>query len=145
VGPLEENTKLSRNLQIGAALHHGDKKIDWCEYLDVSPGVETSPKNPDGLNFRIHPSVHVYFVIMYGYLLDGRMRFWTKCFFLGTYFSFRKKKSESCERNTENTIPYGFELHRPSIKCTKLLYKVTKAIIINCAGLHGKIRSMSVL
>jgi len=52
VGPLEENTKLSRSLQIGAALHHGDKKIDWCEYSDVSPGVETSPKNPQDTSIR---------------------------------------------------------------------------------------------
>jgi len=37
---------------------------------------------------------------------------------------------DSIPPKTENSNIYGFELHRPSIKGTKLLFHVTKAIII---------------
>jgi len=50
--------------------------------------------------------------------------------FLFNIFFFPKKKSNRCQCETENSNPYGFELHRPSIKGTKLLFKVVKAIII---------------
>jgi len=42
---------------------------------------------------------------------------------------------------TSNSNSHGFELHRPTIKDTKLLFKVIKAIIIiirNCAGRPNK-------
>jgi len=55
-------------------------------YLDVSPGVGMrhleGPKNPDGLNLGIHIFVSVYKVHMCIYMLRGRMRSWTNCFFL---------------------------------------------------------------
>jgi len=45
----------------------------------------------------------------------------------------RRRKS-CCVRvmdfNTENSNPYGFDLHRPSFKNSNLLFKVIKAIII---------------
>jgi len=54
-------------------------------YLDVSPGVGLrhleGPKNPDGLNLRIHIFVYVYKVHMCIHMLRGGMRSWTNCFF----------------------------------------------------------------
>jgi len=51
-------------------------------YSNESPGVRLthleSPKNPNGLNLRIHISIYVH---MYIYMLSGRMRSWTNCFF----------------------------------------------------------------
>jgi len=40
------------------------------------------PKNPDGPNLGISEFVYVYKVHMCIYLLGGRMRSWTNCFFL---------------------------------------------------------------
>jgi len=51
-------------------------------------------------------------------------------FFLQRKFS-SEKKSKRRERHTENSNPTGFELHRPSLKGNKLLFKVIKAIIID--------------
>jgi len=61
-------------------------------YLDVSPGVGKrhleGPKNPDGLNLGIHIFIYVYKVHMCIYMLRGRMRSWTNCFFLLTCLFF---------------------------------------------------------
>jgi len=55
-------------------------------FSDVNPGVGMrhleGPKNPDGLNLGIHIFVYVYKVHMCIYMLRGRMRPWTSCFFL---------------------------------------------------------------
>ena len=55
-------------------------------HSDVSPGVGMrhleGPKNPDGLNLGIHIFVYVYKVHLCMYMLGGRMRSWTDCFFL---------------------------------------------------------------
>jgi len=50
-------------------------------------------------------------------------------FFFNIFF-FPGKENKRCDRHTKNSNPYGFELRRPSIKGTKLLFKVIKAIII---------------
>jgi len=51
-----------------------------------------SPKNPNGLNLRIHISIYVH---MYMYMLSGGMRSWTNYFFsLLKYSVFRKRKAK---------------------------------------------------
>jgi len=45
-------------------------------------------------------------------------------------FFLPKKENKRCESNTDNSNPTGFELHKPSIKGTKLLFEIKKAIII---------------
>jgi len=58
------------------------------EYLDVSLGVGMrhleGPKNPGARNLGIHIFVYVYKVHMCVYVLRGKMRSWTNCFFLLT-------------------------------------------------------------
>ena len=49
-------------------------------------------------------------------MLCGGMRSWTNCFFSFNIFFLPKKKCKRCERNTERSNAYGFELHTPSIK-----------------------------
>jgi len=55
-------------------------------YSDVSPGVGMrhleGPKNLDGLHLGIYVFAYVCKVHMCMYMLRGRMRFWTNCFFL---------------------------------------------------------------
>jgi len=53
------------------------------------------------------------------------MRYLNDCLFPFNIFSFQERK-----RNTENSNPYEFELLRPSIKVTTLLFKETKATIV---------------
>jgi len=73
-------------------------------YSFVSPGVTVGmrhlegPKNPHGLNLGIHIFVHVYKIHMCIYMLGGRMKSWTKCFFLLHIFFLSNKKSKRCER-----------------------------------------------
>jgi len=50
-------------------------------------------------------------------------------FFCNLISSELEKKSKRCEHDTKNSNAYGFEQHRHSIKGTKLLLKVIKAII----------------
>jgi len=52
------------------------------------------PKNPDGLNPSIHIFVYVYTVHMCMYMLIGRMRSWTNCFFLLHMFCLEKEKQK---------------------------------------------------
>ena len=56
------------------------------DYSDVSPGVGMGhldgPKNSDGLNLGIHIFVYSYKIRMCMCMLGGRMRSWTKSFFL---------------------------------------------------------------
>ena len=98
-------------------------------YSDVSPGVGMrhleGPKNPDEQNLGIYVFVYVYKVHMCIHILGGRMR-QTDCFFYKICFLFTKKS----KRNTETSSAHGFELHKPSIKGIKLLFKVTNGIII---------------
>ena len=65
-------------------------------YLDVCPKDQMrhleGTKNPDGLNLCKHIFVYVYKVHVCMYMLRGRLRSWTNCFFLP------KKKSKRCER-----------------------------------------------
>ena len=67
-------------------------------YSDVSPGVGMrhleGPKNPDEPNLGICIFVYVYKVHMCMYMLGGRMRSCTDCFFSFTCFSFRKRKAK---------------------------------------------------
>jgi len=49
--------------------------------------------------------------------------------FFHIYF-LQKEKSKRCEVNTEQSNPYGFELHRAAIKSTKLRFKIIKTVII---------------
>jgi len=66
------------------ALHMG--------YSDVGPGVwRRHPKNPDALNLGMYVCVYLY--KLHIYMLRGGMGSWTTCFFPGTYFFFRKKKT----------------------------------------------------
>jgi len=64
-------------------------------YSIVCPGVGIrhleGPENPDGLNFGIYVFVFVYKVHMCMYMLGGKMRSWTNCFFLSTYLFFWEK------------------------------------------------------
>ena len=78
---------------------------------DVSPGVGMrhleGPKNP-GLNLDIYIFVYVYKVHMCIYMLRGRMRSWTNCFFSLTYFFFRKRKAKDVKtshRSSQVLIP----------------------------------------
>ena len=64
------------------------------------------------------------------YMLGGRMRSWTNCFFSFNIFFLPKKKCKKCERNTENSNAYGFELHTPSIQGTRPCLTAIKEIII---------------
>ena len=57
------------------------------------------PKNPDGLNLDKYIFVYVYKVHTCIYMLRGRMRSWTNCFFSITYFFFRKRKSKDVNAN----------------------------------------------
>jgi len=104
-------------------------------YSDVSPGVEMrhleGPKNPDGLNLGIHIFVYLYKVNMCMYMQGGWMRSWTNRFFHKHIF-LPKKKSKRCERNPPiiSNLKYQIWAHRPSIKGTKPLSIVLKAIII---------------
>jgi len=50
-------------------------------------------------------------------------------FFLNIFF-LPKEKSKTRNRDTENSNPYRFLLHRPSIKSTKVLFNVIQAIIL---------------
>jgi len=72
-------------------------------YLDVSPGVGMRHleglKNPDGPNLGIHIFVYVYKVHICMYMLRGRMRSWTDCFFLEKSFFFRKRKIKVVNAN----------------------------------------------
>jgi len=67
-------------------------------YSDVSPGVGMrhleGPKNPDGLNLGIYIFVYVYKVHMCMYMLGGRMRSWTDCFFFQHFFPSEKEKQK---------------------------------------------------
>jgi len=56
--------------------------------------------------------------------------FTTNCFFSLDIFLLRKKKKIRYERITENPNLHWFELLRPSIKVTRLLLTVIKAIIV---------------
>ena len=56
--------------------------------------------------------------------------------FLFNIFFLPKKKNKRCERNTENSNPIGFELHRLLIKNTKLMFKLVKAVIIIAAPIR---------
>jgi len=99
-------------------------------YSVVSPGVgmrrPEGLKHPDGLNLGICVFVFVYIVHMCMYILGGGMRSWTNCFFLS------KKKSERCERKPPiiSSLKYKIWACRPSIKGTKPLFIVIKAIMI---------------
>ena len=56
-----------------------------CEFRswDETPGGPMEgPKNPNGINLGIHVFVHLYKLHMCMYMLRGRMRSWTSCFFL---------------------------------------------------------------
>ena len=72
-------------------------------YSDVSPGVGMrrleGPKNPYGPNLGICIFVYVYKVHMCMYMLGGRMKSWTKCFFLLHIFFFRKRKAKDVNAN----------------------------------------------
>jgi len=74
-------------------------------YLDVSPGVGMrhleGPKNPDGLNLDIHIFAYVYKLDMCMYMLGGRMRSWTNCFFLQHMFSSEKEKQKMWTQTTD--------------------------------------------
>jgi len=52
------------------------------------------PENPDGLNLGTHIFVYVYKLHMCMYMLRGRMRSWTDCFFLQHIFSSESKRCE---------------------------------------------------
>ena len=92
-------------------------------YSDVSPGVGTrhlkSPESPVGLNLR---------TCLYRYA-RRRDEILDWLFFIFEHF-LPSWKAKKCEHNTENSNQHGSELHRPFIKGTRLLFKVTKAIII---------------
>jgi len=70
-------------------------------YWDVSQGVGIrhleAPKNPDGLNLGIYIFVYVHKVHWCMFMLGGRIRSWTNCFFLLHIF-LSKKKTKRCER-----------------------------------------------
>jgi len=71
-------------------------------------------------------STYVYiFARQWGEILDQLL------FFL-KHVILPKCRGEKCERDTENSNPHGFELHRPSIRGTQLLFEVIKATIIMC-------------
>jgi len=71
--------------------------------LGVSPGVRMrhleGPESPDGLNFGIHTFEYVYNVHTCMYMLRGRMRSWTNCFFLQHIFSSKKGKAKDVNAN----------------------------------------------
>jgi len=106
-------------------------------YLDVSPGVETRHLDLGPKQFRWNKSryicirkcvqsTHVY---IYARRWDEpRILDWL----LLQHISASEKEKQKMWSNTEKSNPYGFdsELHRLSIKDTKLLFKVINAIII---------------
>jgi len=55
---------------------------------DETPG---GPVNPDGLNLGIYVFIYVYKVHICMYMIGGRMRSWTNCFFLLTCLLFLEK------------------------------------------------------
>jgi len=57
---------------------------------------------PDGPNLRIHIFVYVYKSHMFMYMLGGRMRSLTNCFFLQHYFTFKKEKQKMLTQTTDN-------------------------------------------
>jgi len=98
-------------------------------------------------HFGIYVLVYVYQRHMCIYMLGGKMRSWTNCFFSWTPWTPRRVQIVQLvrARNCWNVNPKvvgsilpkpknlnlcGFELHRPSIKGTKLLFQIMKAIII---------------
>jgi len=121
-------------------------------------GPKDSAKNPDGPNFGTYVFIHVcrVYICTYIIVLAGGLKAWTRFYlffpyiYKSNYFSIyahisesykyksyfffgkktKEKESKKRERNTENSNPTGFELHKPSIMSTELLFKVIKAIII---------------
>jgi len=73
--------------------------------LDVSPGVGTThlegPKNLDGLNLGMYVFVYVYKVHVCIYMLGGRMRSWTNCFFSLNFVFFPKSKAKDLSLNVK--------------------------------------------
>ena len=103
----------------------------------VSPGVGTrhleSLKNTYGLNLGISAAyMYSYTCIKYICVFICCAAGWDHglVFFSFNVLFLPKKKSKRCGRITENSNPQWLELHRPSIKGTKLPYEVTKVIII---------------
>jgi len=58
-----------------------------------------------------------------------RDEIWSKSVFVWNIFFLPKKKNKRCEHVPENSHRHGFQLHRPFIKGTRLLFKVTNAIV----------------
>jgi len=77
---------LDRRKDRGVVCVYSVFKVGGSVYSDASPGVRMrhleGPKNPDGLNLGIYVFIHVYTAHMCMYMLGGRMRSWTTCFFL---------------------------------------------------------------
>ena len=84
-----------------------------------------SPKNPDGLNLRIHICVRrCDEVHMCKNMLDRGIKSesWTYCFFSFHIFFLSKKRKERCQRDTDNSHPHRFEHPKPSIMVMELHY-----------------------
>jgi len=96
---------------------HTHTHTTQMEYADVSPGVGMrhleGPKNPNGLNLRIY----IDLTCKRGSVgqIEGKLIPMSSVWF---------------RPNLDDSNSHGFELHRPSIKGTKILLKVIKAIII---------------
>jgi len=78
--------------------------------------------------FCIHICVRSTHVYMYAGRRDQILEIY---FFQHIFPSEKKSKRCKCRYgDTENSNPRGYELHRPSIKGIKLLFKVIKVIMI---------------
>ena len=117
---------------------HTTRRALWCE-LRGRDETLWGPENSDGLNLGTYVFAYVYKVYMCMYMLGDGMWSWTKVLFFFNIFFVPKKKRKRCENNTENSNPNEFELHRPSIKGTKLLFQGINAIIINTWNVQQKL------
>ena len=73
---------------------------------------------------------YVYKVHIRVYFAARRDDIWTNYFFSLTYFSFQKSTAKDVIVKPRTRIEIEYELHRPSIKGTKLLIAIKAVIII---------------
>ena len=81
------------------------------------------PKNPDGLNPSIYVFVYMYKVHMCMYMLGGRMRSWTHCFFLETFLSKLFSVTILQERDFKSVSVEKRLVKMFSVKCSNLEIK----------------------
>ena len=116
---------------------HNARGVLRCESGGWDETLE-NPKNPDWLNVTYVHKVRMY-IYMFCWWMRSESR--NSLFYSFNIFSFPTKKSQKCDRHTENLNPHEFELQRPSINDALLLFKVINAITI--ISVHEHLRTQA--